>query len=348
MNSNIEAVICMNCFLAPCWTTALVYGLDRFRVCFCKQRIYKLKYPSLTNIYVRCVQFILWQFTILVMWQSSPRLGEYAFCLGWFDVFQDDAMLMKIFIVVMFLSYSITLTFISHNKIDLITKLRNERFYETMVVHNNALVRKVSLYVSFIAILLAIVFQIVNLNVYYPAFAKKQHFQFEALICTVAYGFVTTLTIGGMTHGILLVALVMHVSYREFEDVCSDFCVIRCSDRNLRKKLQDLMIRHQELWTFINQLNTKFGMILEVVYFGIIWGTSFLYYAYLYIHMYGILRIWIFMLIIVLSFVCIIWGCFLCCIAFTMQNGFQDIRQFSTCDLDLPQQLKVILILLLL
>ncbi|XP_023243003.1 uncharacterized protein LOC111641116 [Centruroides sculpturatus] len=272
-----------------------------------------------------------------------PAQGEYALCLGLFDVFQDDAILMKIFIVVMYLSYSISLTFISHNKIDLITKLRNERLYETMVVQNNTLVRKISLYVSFIAILLTIVFQIVNLNVYYPAFEKKQHFQFEALICTVKCGFVSTLTIGGMTHGILLVALVIRVSYREFEELCSEFCIIRRRDRNLRKKLQDLMIRHQELWNFINQLNTKFGMILEVIYFGTIWGTSFLYYAYLYIHMHGILRIWIFMLMIGLSFVCIICGCFLCCIAFTMQNGFQDIRQFSTCDLDLRQKLKVIL-----
>ncbi|XP_023225037.1 uncharacterized protein LOC111626001 [Centruroides sculpturatus] len=35
-------------------------------------------------------------------------------------------------------------------------------------------------------------------------------------------------------------------------------------------------------------------------------------------------------------------GCSLCCIAFTMQNGFQDIRQFAICDLELQQKLKIL------
>ncbi|XP_023239352.1 uncharacterized protein LOC111637978 [Centruroides sculpturatus] len=342
MNSNIEKEICMSCFFSSCWTTALVYGWDPFRICSCKRPIYKHTHPKLTKIYIRCLQFTLWQFTVLLMWQSLPSVGEYALCLGFYDVFENDGKIMNIFLVLLYLAYSITLTFCSHNKIDLITKLRNEWFYERMIVQNNALVRNVSLSVSFIVILFTIIFQIVNLNVYYPAFEKKQYFHFEALMCTVEFGFVTTIIIGGVAHALLLIGMVICVSYTEFEELCSEFCIIRSSDRNLRRKLQDLMNRHQDLWTFINQWNTKFSIVSGVFYFGIIWGTSFLYYAYFYIHMHEFLRIWIFMLMITLSFICIICCCFLCCIAFTMQSGFQDIRRFVNCDLNLRQKLKVL------
>ncbi|XP_023236579.1 uncharacterized protein LOC111635744 [Centruroides sculpturatus] len=45
---------------------------------------------------------------------------------------------------------------------------------------------------------------------------------------------------------------------------------------------------------------------------------------------------------IVLTLICIYWGCLLCCFAFTMQNGFQDICQFAVCNLKLEQKLKIL------
>ncbi|XP_023209341.1 uncharacterized protein LOC111612370 [Centruroides sculpturatus] len=117
---------------------------------------------------------------------------------------------------------------------------------------------------------------------------------------------------------------------------------IRRSDRNLKMNLQTLMNRHQELWIYINQLNTKLELNFVIIYFGIIWGTSFLYYAYLYVDMPSIFKIFMLALMIVISFVCIHCGCVLCCIAFTMRNGFQDIRQFALCHLELERKLKIL------
>ncbi|XP_067133046.1 uncharacterized protein [Centruroides vittatus] len=202
--------------------------------------------------------------------------------------------------------------------------------------------RNVSLFISLIVITLTIAFQIFNLTVYYPAVVKKEQFRSEALICTVETGFVTSLTTGGIAHGLLLGALFVLVYQKESEELNYEMSTIRRSDRNLKMKLQNLMIRHQELWICMNQLNTKFQLAVVIVYFGIIWGTSFLYYAYLYVDMPEFFRIWVLALMIVFSFICIICGCLLCCIAFTMQNEFQDIRQFAICNLELERKLKIL------
>ncbi|XP_023229515.1 uncharacterized protein LOC111629837 isoform X2 [Centruroides sculpturatus] len=45
---------------------------------------------------------------------------------------------------------------------------------------------------------------------------------------------------------------------------------------------------------------------------------------------------------IVFTFICINMGCALCCMAFTMQNAFQDIRQFAVCNLKPEQKLKIL------
>ncbi|XP_023215394.1 uncharacterized protein LOC111618163 isoform X2 [Centruroides sculpturatus] len=150
------------------------------------------------------------------------------------------------------------------------------------------------------------------------------------------------LSIGGIAYGLLLAALFVLILQKEFEELNYEMSTIRRSDRNLKMKLQNSMIRHQELWIYMNQLNTKFELAFVLAYFGIIWGTSFLYYAYLYIDMPWIFRIWVLALMIVFSFICIICGCLLCCIAFTMQNGFQDVRQFAICHLELERKLKIL------
>ncbi|XP_067133044.1 uncharacterized protein [Centruroides vittatus] len=202
--------------------------------------------------------------------------------------------------------------------------------------------RNVSIFVSLIVITITILFQILNLTVNYPALVNKEQFRFEALICTVEIAFVASLTIGGIAYGLLLCALFIFVHQKELEELNYEMSTIRRSDRNLKMKLQNLMIRHQELWININQLNTTFELAFVIAYFGIIWGTSFLYYAYFYVDMPENLRIWVLALMIVFSFVCIIFGCLLCCIAFSMQNGFQEIRQFSICHLELERKLKIL------
>ncbi|XP_023211584.1 uncharacterized protein LOC111614444 [Centruroides sculpturatus] len=53
----------------------------------------------------------------------------------------------------------------------------------------------------------------------------------------------------------------------------------------------------------MNQLNTKFNS--------------------------AIVRLCIFVMMVSVTFACIICGCLLCCMAFTMQDGFQEVRQFE-------------------
>ncbi|XP_023211513.1 uncharacterized protein LOC111614373 [Centruroides sculpturatus] len=48
---------------------------------------------------------------------------------------------------------------------------------------------------------------------------NREQFRFEALICTVETAFVTSLTIGGTAHGLLLAALFILVIQKEYEEL---------------------------------------------------------------------------------------------------------------------------------
>ncbi|XP_067121568.1 uncharacterized protein [Centruroides vittatus] len=45
---------------------------------------------------------------------------------------------------------------------------------------------------------------------------------------------------------------------------------------------------------------------------------------------------------ILFTCICIIAGCLLCSLAFTMENTFQDIRQFAGCDIGENRKLKIL------
>ncbi|XP_023216007.1 uncharacterized protein LOC111618676 [Centruroides sculpturatus] len=82
---------------------------------------------------------------------------------------------------------------------------------------------------------------------------REKKFRLEALFCAVNIGFSTTLISGGIAYVLLLVALITFVLHKEFEELLSELCEIRRSDRNVKMKLQKLMFHYQELWVIVDQ-----------------------------------------------------------------------------------------------
>ncbi|XP_023241673.1 cytochrome P450 4C1-like [Centruroides sculpturatus] len=128
----------------------------------------------------------------------------------------------------------------------------------------------------------------------------------------------------------------------EFKQLSKELALVRRNDGNTYSKLKDVMIRHESLWKFVNQFNTKFSHLSMITYFAMTSTTSFLFYMFLHTDAADIIRVGFLIMLIFFTFTCIITACQLCCFAFTMQNAFQDIRQFAVCGLRIEKKLKVI------
>ncbi|XP_023215484.1 uncharacterized protein LOC111618232 [Centruroides sculpturatus] len=247
----------------------------------------------------------------------------------------------------MYLTYSICLTFLSKNdnKLDLEIDLKNEYFQQKMIEEKNSLLRTISLLTVFCTIMVIIAFQFLNVYVYYPGVERKKKFEGEALLCTILYVLGVIPINGGFAFGLLLVALLLLIAYKEFEHVLFELSFKQNIPKNIHKnipnELKKLMLRQQELWIFINQFNTKLSYPFFVLYFSVMWIISFYFYTYLFADVNDSMRLVSLLESIVFTFVFTILGCLLSCFAFSMQNGFQDIRQLADCSLKLEQKLKM-------
>ncbi|XP_067134495.1 uncharacterized protein [Centruroides vittatus] len=128
----------------------------------------------------------------------------------------------------------------------------------------------------------------------------------------------------------------------EFKQLIQDFSLVRRSDKQFYFKLRTLMLRHEELWNFVSQLNTKFSYPSFAMYLGFICATSFSYYALFFIDVNDAIRLAFLALVVIFTFTCVIAACLLCSFAFSMQNAFQDIRQFATSNLHREEKLKIL------
>ncbi|XP_067131486.1 uncharacterized protein [Centruroides vittatus] len=148
--------------------------------------------------------------------------------------------------------------------------------------------------------------------------------------------------IGGFVYGLLIVAILVFVAENEFENLVQELSLIKKNDVDLKSRLDQFMMHHQEMWTFVEQFNGKINIVLAIAYFGITFSTCFFYYIFLFVEISNMLRYGILAAAVFCMFVCIILACFLCCFAFTMQNAFRDIRVFTQSDLELEQKLKIL------
>ncbi|XP_067130167.1 uncharacterized protein [Centruroides vittatus] len=176
-----------------------------------------------------------------------------------------------------------------------------------MVTEKNALINNAALFVSCFVIFFFVAYLYLTLVISYPALVSKQKFE-----------------------------------VKEYEELLNEMYAIRKDDINLELKLKNFMMHHEELWIFVQQFNTKLNYLFAIIYFGILWSTSFVYYAFLFLEIFETIRYFLFVLLIICTLLCVISGCLLCSLAFTMQNAFQDIRQFADCSLQLEEKLKII------
>ncbi|XP_023234212.1 uncharacterized protein LOC111633808 [Centruroides sculpturatus] len=293
-------------------------------------------------MYIRFIELNLRGFTSLVIWQMIPVVNEYAICIGWYDVFEINSMLFKIVFSAIFIIYCIAFEFIKRNKFNLKKPLRNKYFRVKMINENNILLQYVTLLISFVIIVAIDLYQITVTVFFYTYIEMKQKFNGEALFCSTFASLNTSFFIGGFGYILFLVALLVLISHKEFEQLSMELFSIKRIDYDIREKLNELMMHHEELWIFVQQFKSKYNFVFGFVYFGIVWVTSFSYYAFLFLELHYFIKLLILLLMILFTCFSIIFGCLLCLLAFTMENTFQDIRQFAGCDIAENQKLKIL------
>ncbi|XP_023221076.1 uncharacterized protein LOC111622873 [Centruroides sculpturatus] len=178
MNSNFQDTICMSCFIAPCCMISLVFGIEPFYLCNCKMDITILQNLQLKNAYTKCIRFILWVNSCLLLLHATPIASNYVICKGWFDDVSTENSILNAFFGLVFLAYSICLSFIRNNKLKVIeTGLKNEYFRQTMINENNSTMRKLSLFVTLFAMTIVVGFQLATACIFYPSMEKRQYFE---------------------------------------------------------------------------------------------------------------------------------------------------------------------------
>ncbi|XP_023214195.1 uncharacterized protein LOC111617093, partial [Centruroides sculpturatus] len=322
---------------------ALIYGLQPFKTCKSQKSDNLItEYFLYKTVYIRFIELTLWSHTFLLLWQAIPGLNDNVICMGWYDLFKDSSKIVKISFTLLFGSYASVFSFLKDAKVILLKTLKNKIFLRMMIDEENISMQNFCNYVSFFVVIASSWFQILNVTLYYPSLQKSQKYNGEALFCSIEIGLLMNFVIGGFIYGLLIVAILVFVAENEFENLVQELSLIKKNDVDLKLRLDQFMMHHQELWTFVEQFNGKINIVLVIAYFGITFSTCFFYYIFLFVEISNMLRYGILATVVFCTFVCIILACFLCCFAFTMQNAFRDIRVFTKSDLELEQKLKIL------
>ncbi|XP_023227576.1 uncharacterized protein LOC111628086 [Centruroides sculpturatus] len=226
-------------------------------------------------------------------------------------------------------------------KLVLIQAIKNEIFCAKMKNNYNFL-RRIVLLVSIIIIVVIILFAILVIFVLYPEIEKKEKFRGQALFCSIEIYIGTSYVIGGLGFTLLILALICIIAHQEFEQLSRELFLIKRIDSDLQKKVTEFMLHHEELWLFMQQFNTKYNLVVVIIYFFVLWGTSYFCYAFIFLEFHYYQKYIIFLLMVIFTCICVIAGCLLCSLAFTMENTFQDVRQFAGCDIGLKRKLKIL------
>ncbi|XP_023241470.1 uncharacterized protein LOC111639764 [Centruroides sculpturatus] len=181
-----------------------------------------------------------------------------------------------------------------------------------------------------------------NSVVLYPLWHKTRNFEYEALFCSIKFELWMNYTIGGIAYALLFYAAVIFVAILEFQHLSKELALIKRKELNLELKLKNFMNHHEELWKFISQFNYKVNFMIIIIYGSLVSGTSFCCYMYLFIKMNEVLKYLILGLIVLSTFTCLVCCFLVSCLAFSMEITFQEIRQFSACNMPLESKLKIL------
>ncbi|XP_023241677.1 uncharacterized protein LOC111639945 [Centruroides sculpturatus] len=169
-----------------------------------------------------------------------------------------------------------------------------------------------------------------------------ESYTYEPLFCCIEVGLAGTFLVGGIMYLSLFIILLMYTLMKVFEKVSENLYLLKKNSPNLKSELEKIIIQHDELWNFANQLNGPFNDILTILYGTLLMETSLLYFLFSVI----LNDFWIRMICSTLcasfTFYCTVLGFLFSAFTSTMQTSFQDIRRFADCNLRLEEKLKIL------
>ncbi|XP_023213061.1 uncharacterized protein LOC111615858 isoform X2 [Centruroides sculpturatus] len=107
----------------------------------------------------------------------------------------------------------------------------------------------------------------------------------EDVFCSVWMGIWSNYLLGGIACGLSAAGLFVFAAKKEYQQLSDELSQTQRSDLNLQNKLKEFLMRHEEIWNFVSQLNNKQNFAFVGVYVGMIFEASFCYYMHLFIEM---------------------------------------------------------------
>ncbi|XP_023233792.1 uncharacterized protein LOC111633457 isoform X3 [Centruroides sculpturatus] len=124
--------------------------------------------------------------------------------------------------------------------------------------------------------------------------------------------------------------------------ISEDLYVLRKDNPNLELELEEIMAQHHEIWSYTNQLNGPFNYVLTILYATLLTETCLLYFIAIFSKVEFALKVFIFLICALITFLCVLVGFLMSVFTSNMQTSFQDTRIFADCDLSLEQKLKML------
>ncbi|XP_067121653.1 uncharacterized protein [Centruroides vittatus] len=342
MSSEPSKHICLNYLLKPYVNNAFIFGFYFHITCNCgtnQSSTFVLKF--LKWCYCPIIEFFFWEHFFLMLWQTIPVLSQTAPCVASYSVIKKGLTTFKMTgIFLSFLGAS-TFSVVKRNAIFLDIRLRHSFFHGKMA---HVIINNVCLLVSVIVIAFQFSLAILNFFTLYPLWQKDKLYEYEEIFCSTEYGMWISFLISEIDFLFLLLGIIGFVTVKEFQQLSKELILLRNSN-NLHLKLEEFMFHHQELWDFVSIMNNKLYFLTLVVHIYLTFGTCFAYYVYLFSGIDKALEFILLSLIMMGTTICIIYGFLVCCIAFTMENTFQDIRRYAGFNLSLQMKLKVVVCL---
>ncbi|XP_023238226.1 uncharacterized protein LOC111637050 [Centruroides sculpturatus] len=267
-------------------------------------------------------------------------MDEYVPCSAVFKIIGVDTTILKLAITLYILMYTLMNSSMKRKKISTRIKLRNitnydrERLNDGLKMHCMSAIFAISCSIVANRILITLFF--------YFAFEAGYNSYYEAILCNVTTGLAITYLSAGQQSMVHIFIFVVTIIKTGFLSLSKELLLINKNGRNLFYQIESLILCHDQLWLFINHTNKVYGVTFLVNYFVLMFLTCLFIYNLLFIKMHTIATLLFLFNTAVLGGACLIVAFLLSGFVAAMQNGFQDIRKFANCRLELEEKLKVL------
>lgn len=288
--------LCLVCIALPIFEIAKVFGLDIME-CDCKKGRNRKYMTKFYTYYQNMIELFLWINIIF----SAQAITDNVYCIGWTEMFSKNQIFIKS--IFLFLGMFIAFQF-SFFKRKRFCFLRNNSGYEGEEEIALAIISGWLAILHLILAAILVIIAITSINIFlYPVLKKTSKSEFEIVFCHVNFNLICVYSIGqliGLSFMLIIVAILIS---KRFIHLRQMFNNLRKEEINLKEKVEELIEKHSELWSYIQEINRNTEIYLPILYGFSIYFICFLVCAILFFELEGFLLIE-FLLISIITIVC--------------------------------------------